>query len=83
LVMSISDRVYCLDAGRVIADGAPEAVRHNPAVIAAYLGTDERAIARSGVVKRNRKMTKSSKSAARNGAVPGDDETVTARTTKE
>src|SRR5689334_14726737 len=48
LIMSISDRVYCLEAGRVIAAGAPSHVRHDPAVIASYLGTDERAIARSG-----------------------------------
>lgn len=50
LVMSISDRVYCLDAGRCIAEGDPWSVRNDPAVIAAYLGTDERAIARSGAV---------------------------------
>jgi ABC-type branched-subunit amino acid transport system ATPase component/ABC-type branched-subunit amino acid transport system permease subunit len=48
LVMSISDRVYCLAAGRCIAEGLPSEVRNNPAVVAAYLGTDERAIARSG-----------------------------------
>jgi ABC-type uncharacterized transport system ATPase subunit len=48
LIMSISDRVYCLEAGRIIAEGAPSAVRDNPLVIASYLGTDERAIARSG-----------------------------------
>ena len=50
LIMAISDRVYCLEAGRVIAQGAPEAVRNDPAVIASYLGTDERAIERSNLV---------------------------------
>lgn len=48
LVMGISDRVYCLEAGRVIAEGPPDVVRADPAVVASYLGTDERAIARSG-----------------------------------
>lgn len=47
LIMSISDRVYCLELGTVIAEGRPEEVRNNPAVIRSYLGTDERAIARS------------------------------------
>lgn len=47
MVMSISDRIYCLEAGAVIAEGAPTEVRNNPLVIASYLGTDERAIARS------------------------------------
>jgi ABC-type branched-subunit amino acid transport system ATPase component/ABC-type branched-subunit amino acid transport system permease subunit len=49
LIMRISDRVYCLEAGAVIAEGAPKDVRDNPRVIASYLGTDERAINRSGV----------------------------------
>ena len=48
LIMGISDRVYCLEAGAVIAEGAPKDVRDNPRVIASYLGTDERAINRSG-----------------------------------
>lgn len=48
LVMSISDRVYCLESGSVIAEGSPDEVRNNPMVIASYLGTDERAIQRSG-----------------------------------
>jgi ABC-type branched-subunit amino acid transport system ATPase component len=50
LIMSISDRVYCLEVGRVIAEGAPSEVRHDPKVVASYLGVDERAIARSGTV---------------------------------
>ena len=48
LIMGISDRVYCLEAGKVIAEGHPTAVRDDPRVIASYLGTDERAINRSG-----------------------------------
>ena len=48
LIMGISDRVYCLELGVVIAEGQPDQVRNDPAVIASYLGTDERAIARSG-----------------------------------
>jgi ABC-type branched-subunit amino acid transport system ATPase component/ABC-type branched-subunit amino acid transport system permease subunit len=49
LIMSISDVVYCLEAGSLIASGTPEEVRNNGRVIASYLGTDERAIERSGV----------------------------------
>lgn len=49
MVMSISDRIYCLEAGQVIAEGTPQEVRENPAVISSYLGTDERAIQRSGI----------------------------------
>ena len=47
LIMSISDRIYCMEAGTVIAEGDPETVRSDPRVIASYLGTDERAIERS------------------------------------
>jgi ABC-type branched-subunit amino acid transport system ATPase component/ABC-type branched-subunit amino acid transport system permease subunit len=47
LIMSISDRVYCLESGAVIAEGPPETIRSDPLVVASYLGTDERAIQRS------------------------------------
>lgn len=47
LIMSISDRIYCLERGSVIAVGPPEQVRDDPDVIASYLGTDQRAIDRS------------------------------------
>jgi len=38
VVMDISDRVVVLDYGRKIADGSPEQIKNNQAVIDAYLG---------------------------------------------
>ena len=45
LVMAISDHVVVLNFGRKIAEGSPEEVARNPAVIEAYLGEQEDAAA--------------------------------------
>lgn len=42
LLMSLADRVYCLDRGRVIAVGTPDAIGQDPAVVSSYLGASQR-----------------------------------------
>jgi len=52
LVSSIADELVCLHLGEVIARGRPSSVLADPAVVAAYVGTDEASIRRSGPARR-------------------------------
>jgi branched-chain amino acid transport system ATP-binding protein len=48
LVTAVSDRLVALDQGQVVAEGPPGEVLEHPAVVAAYLGTNEAVVRRTG-----------------------------------
>jgi branched-chain amino acid transport system ATP-binding protein len=48
LVSAIADKMICMHLGAVLSKGLPFEVLNDPAVIAAYLGTDDTAILRTG-----------------------------------
>jgi ABC-type branched-subunit amino acid transport system ATPase component len=53
LVTSVSDELIALETGRIIVRGKPKDVTNNRRVVEAYLGTDERVVARSGAIRSN------------------------------
>jgi ABC-type branched-subunit amino acid transport system ATPase component/ABC-type branched-subunit amino acid transport system permease subunit len=55
LIMGLADRIIAMADGQVIAEGPPDVVRNDPAVVAAYLGADRTAIERSSKRQRPKK----------------------------
>jgi ABC-type branched-subunit amino acid transport system ATPase component len=51
LVTSVSDELIALETGRLVTRGKPRDVTNDPRVVSSYLGTDERVVARSGVIR--------------------------------
>ena len=58
LLLSVAERMYALETGRVVASGRPRDVIAHPEVVRSYLGDDPSAIGRSGTAAPARKRIK-------------------------
>jgi ABC-type branched-subunit amino acid transport system ATPase component len=68
LVTSVSDELIALETGHVVVRGKPKDVTNDARVVEAYLGTDQRVVARSGVVRVNAKGRTAKSSTTRSRA---------------
>lgn len=52
LIRSMADEIYAMEVGSVISHGTPDEVLSDPQVIRSYLGSDPRAVERSGSARK-------------------------------
>ena len=60
LVMGLCNRIYAMEAGRVIAEGKPRDVARDPAVVSSYLGENADTIERSSILSAPRPRRRAS-----------------------
>jgi branched-chain amino acid transport system ATP-binding protein len=61
LVLSVCDYIYVLDFGKIIAEGTPQQIREDPAVIGAYLGKEAGEMQEAGAQAVREEMSDSHK----------------------
>ena len=71
LLAGLADRMVALDQGSLLVEGSPDAVLHDPLVIASYLGENAMAIARSGAVRARGPLPRSERRWRPAGTPPG------------
>jgi ABC-type branched-subunit amino acid transport system ATPase component len=70
LIQTVSDELLALETGAVLTRGAPYEVLEDPRLVAAYLGTDQSTIARSGLAHIHEDQHVDAHAASTNGTKP-------------